>query len=109
MWAAASARKSSSIPRKWWRRGPPHGSTGRPEATFVVERLVEVAARELAVEPAELRRKNFIRNFPYQTPVIMSYDTGDYHGSLRKALELADIKSLSKRKRESARNGKLRG
>src|SRR5437016_4714450 len=82
---------------------------GRPEATFVVERLVEVAARELAVEPAELRRKNFIRNFPYQTPVIMSYDTGDYHGSLRKALELADIKSFSKRKRESARNGKLRG
>ena len=82
---------------------------GRPEATFVVERLVEVGARELGVDPAELRRKNFIKSFPHQTPVIMSYDAGDYHGSLKKALEIADHKGFAKRKRESARNGKLRG
>src|SRR5208337_1557803 len=44
---------------------------GRPEATFVVERLMEVAARQFKVDPAELRRKNFITQFPYQTPVIM--------------------------------------
>src|SRR5712672_2874050 len=82
---------------------------GRPEATFVVERLVEVGARELALDPVELRRKNFIKSFPHQTPVIMSYDVGDYHASLKKALELADHKGYAKRKRESERNGKLRG
>jgi carbon-monoxide dehydrogenase large subunit len=82
---------------------------GRPEATFVVERLVEVGARELGIEPAELRRKNFIKTFPHQTPVIMNYDAGDYHGSLRKALELADVKGFVRRKRDSARVGKLRG
>jgi carbon-monoxide dehydrogenase large subunit len=82
---------------------------GRPEATFVVERLVEVGAREMALDPVELRRKNFIKSFPHQTPVIMSYDAGDYPAALRKAVELADIKGFGKRKREAARNGKLRG
>jgi aerobic carbon-monoxide dehydrogenase large subunit len=82
---------------------------GRPEATFVVERLVEVAARELGVDPADLRRKNFIKKFPHQTPVIMTYDAGDYHASLKKALEIADYAGFGKRKRESARHGKLRG
>jgi carbon-monoxide dehydrogenase large subunit len=82
---------------------------GRPEATFVVERLVEVGARELGMDPAELRRKNFIKTFPHQTPVIMAYDAGDYGASLKKALELADIKGFGKRKRDSERAGKLRG
>ena len=82
---------------------------GRPEATYVVERLMEVAARELNADPAAFRRKNFIRSFPHQTPVIMCYDAGDYVASLDKALELADYKGFAKRKRESARNGKLRG
>src|SRR6516225_3145883 len=82
---------------------------GRPEAAFVVERLVEVGARELGQDPAELRRKNFVKKFPYQTPVIMPYDAGDYNASLKKAMELADYKGFAKRKRESARDGKLRG
>jgi len=82
---------------------------GRPEATFVVERLVEIGARELGVDPADLRRKNFIKTFPHQTPVIMTYDAGDYQASLKKAMELADVKGFAKRKRESARHGKLRG
>jgi carbon-monoxide dehydrogenase large subunit len=82
---------------------------GRPEATFVVERLVEVAARELGVDPAELRKKNFITRFPHQTPVIMNYDAGDYRASLDKALEIADYAGFEKRKRESERHGKLRG
>jgi aerobic carbon-monoxide dehydrogenase large subunit len=82
---------------------------GRPEATFVIERLIEVAARELQVDPTDLRKKNFIRKFPHQTPVIMNYDAGDYHASLKKALELADYSGFGKRKRESARHGKLRG
>jgi len=82
---------------------------GRPEATFVIERLVEVAARETGSDPAEFRRKNFIRSFPHQTPVIMNYDTGDYEACLDKALEMADYKGLAKRKSESEKNGKLRG
>ena len=82
---------------------------GRPEATFVVERLVETAAREMSIDPAELRKRNFIHQFPHQTPVILTYDAGDYDASLKKALELADYKGFAKRKRESARNGKLRG
>ncbi|HEX5507289.1 MAG TPA: xanthine dehydrogenase family protein molybdopterin-binding subunit [Pseudolabrys sp.] len=82
---------------------------GRPEATFVVERLVEVAAREIGIEPPELRKRNFIKSFPHQTPVIMLYDAGDYQASLKKAMELADVKSFGKRKRDAARHGKLRG
>ncbi|HTS42639.1 MAG TPA: xanthine dehydrogenase family protein molybdopterin-binding subunit [Xanthobacteraceae bacterium] len=82
---------------------------GRPEATFVVERLVEVGAREQGMDPADLRRKNFIKTFPHQTPVIMTYDAGDYDASLKKAYELADVKNFGKRKRESERGGKLRG
>ena len=82
---------------------------GRPEATFVVERLMEVAARELGLDPADLRRKNLVKTFPHQTPVIFAYDAGDYEASLKKALELADYKGFAKRKREAARNGKLRG
>jgi len=82
---------------------------GRPEATFVVERLAEVAARALGIDVADLRKRNFIKKFPHQTPVIMNYDAGDYHASLKKALELANYKEFGKRKRESARHGKLRG
>src|SRR6266516_2485231 len=82
---------------------------GRPEATFVVERLIEVGGRQMGVDPADLRQKNFIKTFPHQTPVIMTYDAGDYHASLKKALELADYEGFGKRKRESVRHGKLRG
>ncbi len=82
---------------------------GRPEATFVVERLVEVAARQMEIDPADLRRRNFITAFPHQTPVIMTYDAGDYNASLKKAMEIADVKGFAKRKREAARHGKLRG
>ena len=82
---------------------------GRPEATFVVERLVEIGAREMGMDPSDLRKRNFIKSFPHQTPVIMAYDAGDYLASLRKATEIADVKGFGKRKRESARHGKLRG
>jgi len=82
---------------------------GRPEATYVVERLMEKAARELKMDPAELRRKNFIRRFPHQTPVIMRYDGGDYEACLDKALELADYTSFDQRKSASEAAGKIRG
>ncbi len=82
---------------------------GRPEACFVIERLVEVAAREMGIDPGELRRRNFVKAFPYQTPVASLYDAGDYEASLKKALEVAEYKDFGKRKREAARRGKLRG
>jgi aerobic carbon-monoxide dehydrogenase large subunit len=82
---------------------------GRPEATFVIERLMEVAARELGMDPAEFRRKNFITQFPHQTPVIMAYDAGNYEASMAKALEMADYKGIATRKAASAKAGKLRG
>ena len=82
---------------------------GRPEATFVVERLVELAARQTGRDPVAFRRANFVKSFPHQTPVIVCYDAGDYGASLDKALELADYKGFAKRKRDAARNGKLRG
>ena len=82
---------------------------GRPEATYVVERLVETAARELGVDPAELRRRNFIRSFPYATPVGLTYDTGDYEVHLARAIELGDVAGFAKRKADSAARGLLRG
>jgi carbon-monoxide dehydrogenase large subunit len=82
---------------------------GRPEATYVVERLVEQTARELKIDPAELRRRNFIREFPYATPVGLTYDTGDYEATLAKAQQLADVAGYAGRKADSARRGKLRG
>ncbi|MBP2152050.1 xanthine dehydrogenase family protein molybdopterin-binding subunit [Xanthobacter flavus] len=82
---------------------------GRPEATFLLERIVEKAARERGEDPAEFRRRNFITSFPHQTPVIMCYDAGDYIASLDKALEVADYKGFPARRAESERNGKLRG
>ena len=82
---------------------------GRPEATFVIERLVEVAARERGEDPALFRRKNFVTQFPHQTPVIMAYDVGNYSASLDKAMDMADVKNFGKRRKDSERNGKLRG
>ena len=82
---------------------------GRPEATFVVERMMETAARQLGVDPAELRRTNFITEFPHQTPVIMAYDAGDYVASLDKAMEIVDYAGLAGRKDEAKSRGKLRG
>ncbi len=82
---------------------------GRPEATYLVERTMETAARELGVSPAELRRKNFVKSFPHQTPVIMCYDAGDYEASLDAAMKAADYAGFAKRKAAAAKNGKLRG
>jgi carbon-monoxide dehydrogenase large subunit len=82
---------------------------GRPEATYVVERLVETAAREMKIDPAEIRRRNFITAFPYQTPVALLYDVGDYNATMDAAQKLADVSGFSKRKEQSIKNGKLRG
>lgn len=84
---------------------------GRPEATFQIERVIDKAARELGINPIELRRRNFIPKdaYPYQTPVAVVYDTGDYHAVMDKMEELADVAGFEKRREESAARGKLRG
>ncbi|MGQ0654531.1 MAG: xanthine dehydrogenase family protein molybdopterin-binding subunit, partial [Betaproteobacteria bacterium] len=82
---------------------------GRPEATYVVERLVETAAREMKIDPAEIRRRNFIRQFPYQTPVALCYDTGNYDATLEAAMTIADVKGFADRREQSLKNGKYRG
>ena len=82
---------------------------GRPEATYLVERLIECAARETHADPAEFRRKNFIKSFPHQTPVILCYDAGDYPKALDMALKAADYANIGARKAESAKKGLLRG
>ncbi|MDK1377127.1 MULTISPECIES: xanthine dehydrogenase family protein molybdopterin-binding subunit [unclassified Sinorhizobium] len=82
---------------------------GRPEATYLLERTMEIAARELGLSPAELRRINFIRSFPHQTPVIMNYDAGDYDASLNAAMAAADWDGFAARKAEAERRGMKRG
>ena len=82
---------------------------GRPEATYVVERLVETAAREMKMDPAAIRRQNFITEFPYATPVGLTYDTGNYEAHLAKAIAIADVAGFPARKAASAAKGKLRG
>src|SRR6516164_4816083 len=84
---------------------------GRPEATFLLERIVDLAADELGIDPAELRRRNFIpaAAFPYQTPVALQYDSGDYGATLDLALKAADYQGFEARRREAVGRGKLRG
>jgi carbon-monoxide dehydrogenase large subunit len=82
---------------------------GRPEATYVVERIVEQAAREMKMDPAKLRRQNFITEFPYATPVGLTYDTGNYAAHLDKAMDMADVAGFPARREASKAKGKLRG
>ena len=82
---------------------------GRPEATYVVERLVETAAREMGIAPADLRRRNFITQFPYQTPVALCYDIGNYDATLTEAMKLADVAGFENRRKDAEQRGKLRG
>ncbi len=82
---------------------------GRPEATYTVERMVETAAHEMGIDPAELRRRNFVTTFPYATPVGLTYDTGDYNATMTRAIELADVAGFAARKAESEAKGMKRG
>ncbi len=82
---------------------------GRPEATYQLERVIDKAARELGVDPIALRRQNFVTEFPYETPVAVAYDTGDYNGTMDKLEEIADLSGFAARRAESEAKGKLRG
>src|SRR5580692_3974508 len=84
---------------------------GRPEATFLLERLVDAVAHDTGIDKVELRRRNFIPNdaFPYQTPVALQYDSGDYTATLNAALKAADHAGFEARRTAAAAKGKLRG
>ncbi len=84
---------------------------GRPEATFLLERIVDLAADEIGMDPAELRRRNFIPKdaYPYQTPVALQYDSGDYGTTLELALKAADYAGFEARRRDAMARGQLRG
>ena len=84
---------------------------GRPEATYLLERLVDIAAAETGIDRIEIRRRNFIPTdaFPYQTPVALQYDSGNYHATLDEALKAADWAGFEARRAEAAKRGKLRG
>ena len=82
---------------------------GRPEATYLLERLVSRAAWETGLGQDEIRKRNFIKAFPYQTPVALQYDTGDFHACMNESQKLADVAGFEKRKTASAAKGLLRG
>jgi carbon-monoxide dehydrogenase large subunit len=82
---------------------------GRPVMSYALERLVEHAAHELGLDPAEFRRRNFIRQFPYKIAAGFEYDSGDFAGVLDKALQAADWAGFERRKKEAAQRGRLRG
>ncbi|HEY6005061.1 MAG TPA: xanthine dehydrogenase family protein molybdopterin-binding subunit, partial [Anaeromyxobacter sp.] len=82
---------------------------GRPEAAFLLERLVDLAAGELGMDRVEIRRKNFIDKFPYQTPVALEYDSGDYKATLDAALDKSRWSTFEQRRAEAKKRGKLRG
>jgi aerobic carbon-monoxide dehydrogenase large subunit len=82
---------------------------GRPEATYLLERLVTRCAWELGIGQDEIRKRNFITSFPYQTPVALQYDVGDYHAAMNKAQQLADVAGFAGRQAASKGKGKLRG
>ena len=89
----------------------PYRGAGRPEANYVLERLVEDAARISGIDPVKLRRRNLIKKaaMPYKTAVGTTYDSGDFEPILDKALELAAYDTFKQRKREAAKRGKYRG
>ncbi len=82
---------------------------GRPEATYLLERIVETAAHELGIDPAEIRRRNFITEFPYASPVGLTYDIGDYDATMKRAIELADVAGFAARRTASEAKGMKRG
>jgi len=89
----------------------PYRGAGRPEAMYLIERIIDDAARELNLDRIELRRKNLIppAAMPWKTPLAFTYDCGEFAKGMDKALELADYAGFAKRREESKQRGKLRG
>ena len=87
----------------------PYRGAGRPEATHLVERMVDLFAQEIGMDPAAVRRKNFITDFPHTNPFGLTYDSGNYDGSLTKALELAGYEEFRRRQAEARARGRYVG
>ena len=89
----------------------PYRGNGRPEAAYVIERMVDLAADELGLDPAELRRRNYIppAAMPFKTGLTFTYDSGEFEKSMDLALQLADVTGFAKRRAESKKQNKLRG
>jgi aerobic carbon-monoxide dehydrogenase large subunit len=103
IWCEVTAAFTNTAPVDAYR------GAGRPEAAYVVERIVHQAAVEMGIPQDELRRRNFIREFPYQTPVALNYDIGNYDQTLDAAMKMADVAGFGARRDESQKRGKLRG
>ncbi|MBM3528494.1 MAG: xanthine dehydrogenase family protein molybdopterin-binding subunit [Alphaproteobacteria bacterium] len=89
----------------------PYRGAGRPEASYMIERLIDIAADEMRIDPSELRRRNTIppTAMPYKTPLTFTYDSGRFEENMDRALKLADWKGFEKRRQAAAKRGKLRG
>ncbi|HXF86786.1 MAG TPA: xanthine dehydrogenase family protein molybdopterin-binding subunit [Xanthobacteraceae bacterium] len=89
----------------------PYRGNGRPEAAYVIERMVDLAADHLGMDPAELRRKNYIapEAMPFKTALTFTYDCGEFEKTMDMALKFADVTGFPARRRESRKRGKLRG
>jgi carbon-monoxide dehydrogenase large subunit len=89
----------------------PYRGAGRPDATYAIERLIDVAAQEMDIDPFELRKRNLIPPdaMPYKTPFVFTYDCGDFVKGMEKAAELVRYKEFPARRKEAKKRGKLRG
>jgi carbon-monoxide dehydrogenase large subunit len=89
----------------------PYRGAGRPEATYTIERLIDIAARELGIDPYELRLRNLVQPsaMPYDTGFTFTYDCGEFEGNMTGAAEVADRAGFEARRAEAAKRGKLRG
>src|SRR5215470_17761022 len=89
----------------------PYRGAGRPEATYVIERLIDIAARDLGLDPFELRLRNLVppSAMPYDTGFVFKYDCGEFEGNMMGVAELADRTGFAGRREESTRRGMLRG
>ncbi len=105
IWCNVKAYFTNTVPVDAYR------GAGRPEACYVIERIVDKAAREMGVDRAEIRRRNLVPKdaMPYQTPVALQYDTGDFANILDKGLKAADWEGFAARRQDSERRGRLRG
>jgi len=106
-WEAISARTIGVLTNKV--PTDPYRGAGRPEGTHLCERMVDRVAQELGMDPAELRRKNFAREFPFVNNFGLTYDSGNYDGTLDRALELVDYASWRRRQAEARQEGRLVG
>ncbi len=87
----------------------PYRGAGRPEGTHLCERMVDRVAQEIGMDPAELRRRNFAREFPFTNNFGLVYDSGNYDGTLDRAMELVDYQGWRQRQAEGRQQGRLIG